>query len=176
MSTRSESGLVRIRHRLPYTGKGFDMLGETVKAIGKAHPYAQKIGPLEAGKGYIQIEELVPEQEVEGRLPLSVHDAARKTRMEEFDLDPSKNGFQSLFEMFNILQEEGLFPGYVMVGNKANFQKWLGVRISVTKLFLFGIPVVMQEEIPDDVFLLCGTDQKDPEPDDIKFSLKATLP
>ena len=63
MSTKSEGDFVRIRHRLPYSGKGFDTLGETVKAIGKAHPYAQKIGPMEVGKPFIPIEELVPASE-----------------------------------------------------------------------------------------------------------------
>lgn len=176
MSTKSEGNLVRIRHRLPYAGKGFEMLGETIKAIGRSHPYTQKIGPLEPGLGYIQIEELVPEQEAEGRLPQSVHDVARKMRMEEFTVDPSKNSFQNLFEMFNVVQEEGFYPGYLVVGDKAVFQKWLGIRISVNRLVLFGVPVVLQPEVPSDVFLLCGVGSRDPESDDIKFSLKATLP
>jgi len=175
MSTRSDE-LVRIRHRLPYSGKGFDVLGETIKAIGKAHPHAQKIGPLEVGKPYIPIEELVPVEQAEGRLPLTVHDAARRARMEELTVDSSKSSFQTLYEMCNIVQEEGLFPGYFVIGDKGTFQKWLGVRLAISRMSLFGTPVIIQQEIPEDVFLLCGTDSKDPEPEDIKFSLKATLP
>lgn len=174
MSTKSEGGLVRIKHRFPYSGKGFESLGETVKAIGKAHPYVQKIGPLEVGKNFIPIEELVPEGLVQE--PLTVHAAARRTRMEELAITGEKSSFQVLFEMFNIIQEEGLFPGYFVVGDKAAFQKWVGIRLSLAKLFLFGVPVVLQQEVPEDVFLLCGTDSRDPEPEDIKFSLKATLP
>lgn len=176
MSTRSDGPLVRIRHRVPYAGKGFDTLGETIKAIGKAHPFAQKIGPLEVGKGFIPVEELVPEAQAGERLPLTVHDVARRTRMEELSIDGSKSSFQALYEMFNIIQEEGLFPGYFLVGDKTRFQKWLGIRISISKMFMFGVPVLIQQEIPEDVFLLCGTDTKDPEPEDVKFSIKATLP
>jgi len=176
MSTKSEGDFVRIRHRLPYSGKGFDTLGETVKAIGKAHPYAQKIGPMEVGKPFIPIEELVPASEAEGRGPLTVHQAIQRSRMEELTIDKNKTGLQTLLEMFNIVQEEGFFPGYMSVGSKANFQKWLEIRISSTRMFLFGVPVIPQEEIPDDVFILCGTDTRDPEPDDIRFSLKVTLP
>ena len=178
MSNRSENGLIRIRHRFPYTGRGFDMLGETVKSIGKRHPYAQKIG-LEVGKPYILIEELVPESEAGDRLPLSLHDAARRVRMEEPVLDGvidgKKSSLQILLELFNIIQEEGYFPGYLLIGDKARFQKWLGIRLSHSRMFLYGVPVIPQSELPSDVFLLCGTDNRDPDPEDIKFSLKVTL-
>jgi hypothetical protein len=173
MSNRSEGGMVRIRHRIAYGGKGFDMLGETIKSIGKAHPYAQKIGPLEVGKGFIPVEELVPANEVGDRIPLSVHEAARRARMEEFSIKSSVP-FTDLFELFNIVHEEGLYPGFFAMGDKGRFQKWLGVRIP--RMSLFGVTVVQQQEIPHDVFLLCGTDLKDPDPEDIKFSLKVTLP
>lgn len=176
MSTKSETHYIRVRHRIPYSGKGFDALVDAIKAIGKAHPYVQKIGPLEVGKPYISIEEMIPEEGSDKHLPTSVHSIARRCRMEEVVIDSTKTSFNILYEMFNIIQEEGLFPGYFLIGDKALFQKWLSIRISALKMSLFGVPVIIQPELPEDVFLLCGADSKDPEPDDVKFSLKVTLP
>ncbi len=176
MSIKSNKSLVRIRHRFPYSGKGFEMLGETIKTIGKMHPYTQKIGPLEIGKSFIPIEELVPEGLVQDNLPRTAYEVARMTKMNEFVIDNSTEGFLRLFEMFNVIKEEDLFPGYFIVGNRARFQKWLNIQVVDSRFSVFGVPVITEPDIPQDVFLFCGTDIKDPEPENIKLSLKVALP
>lgn len=173
MSTRSD-GLVIVRHRVPYNGKGSQMLGSTVAAIVENHKYVQKIGPIEVGKSFIPIEELVPV--AEAAAPLTLHEAIRRSSMEEYQLDLSLSPLKTLFDMYAVIQEEGLFPGYLVIGNKSYFQKWLGSRISHTKMSIFGTPVIEQEQLPESVFVLCGTDTRDPGPEDVKFSLKVTLP
>lgn len=174
MSKSEISGHVRIKERIPYAGKGPDELVMAIRRILTDHRYAQKI-VMEVGVPYILIEELVPEADALDR-ELSMHDVIRSHPMEEIASDEKKPGLQVLWEMFSVVQEEGFEVNFITVGDKKKFQGWVGVRIPMTKMSFFGIPLRVLAEIPSDVVLVCGARMREADVSDIEFSVKVSIP
>lgn len=181
MSNKSEQdlGLVRLREHMPYFGKGVDELIAVIRKIFTDNKYPQKI-VLEAGVKHIYIEKLVSaseakESETINPVHQTVHDGIRNAKLEEYEADSEVGPFQQLFEMFGMVQGEGLEVCHLAIGNKTKFQKWLGVRISQTNMNLLGTPVVVTGEVPDDVFIVCGGPTKSSDPYEIRYAVKGTL-
>ncbi len=168
MSLKSE--MVPVRESIPLTGKGPDNLLNLLRKILSDNPYTQEF-TCRIGHP-IEIVKMVPESEAPPTLRL--HDAVRAQQMEEPPLD--KTPFESLWQMFTMVEDEGLEVSHILVGNKFKFQDWLGVRISHKAMRFFGTQIVVMPEIPADVFLVVGSTRKDAEPENIRYSLKGTLP
>jgi hypothetical protein len=170
MSTNSE--LVLVREKIPYSGKGIDPLLTLLRQVLNDNPYTQeftcRIGhPIEIAK-------LVPPDQAPERQ--SLHDVIRGNRMEEYTIEKDKSPFQVLWDMFGLVHDEGLEVGFLVVGDKFLFQKWLGIRIAQNRMNFYGTPVMPLSDIPLDVFLVVGAEKKQAEVEDIKFSVKGTLP
>lgn len=183
MST-SSNGYIRVKERIPYAGKGHDELVMTLrKILGEpSNKYTQKI-VLEVGVPHIYIEKLVPDKDELGAVPQQpIYELIRVQRMEEYDPpergthDEALTPMRQLFDMFNIVNQEGHEIGFIVAGNKYEFQKWLKVRIPNTpNMRVMGIPFVVSTDIPSDAFLICGTHKRDADPEDIAFSLKGSF-
>lgn len=175
MSSKSEGNFVRIKEHIPYGGKGVDELVVALRKILGDNKFTQKV-VLEVGAPHIYIEKLVPSTEVKENeaINTSIHDAIRNVRMEEHDSD-GQEPMQQLFEIFQLIQKEGLDVCHIAVGDKAKFQKWLGVRIPQTNLNVFGVPLSITGEIPDDVFVICGGPTRTSDIFEIRFAVKGTL-
>lgn len=180
MSTKSDHGLVKIREHLPYNGKGVDELIAAVRKIFVDNEYPQKI-VLEAGAHHIYLEKLVPPQDAKESessgllLTTNVHDAIRNARLEEYDGDDISSPFHQLFEMYGMVQAEGLEVCHLVVGNKSKFQKWLGLRIPQTNMNLLGTSITITGEIPEDVFVVCGGPSKTSDHYEIQYTVKGTI-
>lgn len=177
MSTSSDkpSNYVRVKDKIPYAGKGIDALLGFLRRVLSDNKYAQKI-VLEVGVPYIYLEKLVSAEEAAEAPQVSFHDAVRSHHMEEYKPEGKPDPMHQLFEMFSIVHAEGLEVGFILVGNKHSFQEWLKVRIPVTKMAVFGVPLYVVSEIPGDTFLVCGTPERQAEVDDIQFSVKGSVP
>lgn len=177
MSSNSEKGLVRVKEKIPYTGKGVENLVIMVRKILTENRNTQKV-VLEVGVPHIYIEKLVPEAEAAKEAPLSLHDAIRAKPMEEYPLDEvtqKQTGIQKVWEMFSMIHAEGFEVSHIAIGDKQTFQKWLGIRMPVTKMAFFGIPVAQVPEIPPDVVLVCGSATREADPEDVQFSVKVSI-
>lgn len=180
MLNKSEKdGLVLIKEHVPYHGKGIDELIVALRKIFSENKYPQKL-TLEAGVRYIYLEKLVPpddakENETINPTSQSSHDAIRNARLEEYETREGVTPFQQLFEMFTMIQNEGLEVCHFVVGNKARFQKWLGLRIPQNNLNLFGTPITVTGEIPEDVFVVCGGPTKISDTYEITYTVKGNL-
>lgn len=180
MSTESDNGLVKVREHLPYVGKGVDELVAAIRKIFSDNPYPQKI-ILEAGARHIYLEKLVsPEdaKESESSNPIlitDVHDAIRNARLEEYDGSDISPPFHQLFEMYAMVQAEGMEVCHLVIGDKSKFQKWLGIRIPQSNMSLLGTPITVTGEIPDDVFVVCGGPTKTADPYEIRYTVKGSL-
>lgn len=179
MSTKSDHGLVRVRDHLPYFGKGIDELIAAIRKIFADNEYPQKI-VLEAGTKHIYLEKLVSPQEAKERESITpvnqnVHDAIRNARLEEYEGADILSPFQQLFEMFGMIQSEGLETCHLVVGDKLKFQKWLGVRIPQNNLSLLGTPITVTGEVPDDVFVVCGAPSRMSDPHEIQYAVKGAI-
>lgn len=168
----SSSDFVRVKEKIPYSGKGVDELLTFLRRVLTDNKYAQKV-VLEVGVPYIHLEKLVSAEEAVDAPKISFHDAARQRPMEEYKGE-AKGPMHQIFEMFSIVHAEGLEVGFILIGNKHTFQEWLKIRIPVTKMALFGVPVQQLPEIPGDIFLVCGTPERIAEAEDIQFSVKGT--
>jgi hypothetical protein len=171
-SEKTHPGFVRVKEQIPYSGKGIDELLGFLRKVLTDNKFTQKM-IVEVGVPYLRLEKLV--SAVDGAATkLSFHDAARTKPMEEYHAESKTSPLHQLFEMFSIVHAEGLEVGMVLVGDKHVFQDWLKVRIPVTRMSIFGVPLHQLSEIPPDVFLVCGTSEREAESDDIQFSVKGT--
>lgn len=181
MSNRSDQdmGLVRIREHVPYFGKGVDELIAVVRKIFADNKYPQKI-VLEAGVKHIYLEKLVSpsdakENETINPIHRSIHDSIRSAKLEEYEVTKDITPFQQLFEMFGMVQGEGLEICHIAIGDKSKFQKWLGVRIPQNNMNLLGTPITVTGEFPDDVFVVCGGPTKNSDPYEVRYAVKGTV-
>jgi hypothetical protein len=180
MSNRSEQeGLIRVKEHVPYYGKGIDELIAAVRTIFSDNKRPQKL-VLEAGVRHIYLEKLVPPDEAKDSEAVSpthqsIHDAIRNAKLEEYEVRDGMTPFQQLFEMFAMVQNEGLEVCHLVVGDKAKFQKWLGLRIPQNNLNLLGTPITITGEIPDDVFVVCGGPTKTADPYEITYTVKGNI-
>jgi len=174
MSSRFDN-FVLVKEKFPYHGKGKDeLLGalRTLLALPE-NKYIQKV-VLEVDAPHIYIEKFLPAEEA-GKVPSrSIKEVIRSKAMEEYEADLNLTPWAQIWDMFSVVHKEGLEVGFIAIGNKAIFQKWLGVRISTTNMTLLGIPIEIVD-IPEDTFVICGTPERIADPDDIKFSLKGNI-
>lgn len=167
---------VKIKDKIPYSGKGIEELAGSVKRILSApeNKYTQKI-VLEVGVPYIYLERMVSADEA-GNLPITtIRDMIRIKPLEEFESDKQLDPLVQIWEMFSIIQKEGLEVGFLAIGNKFIFQKWLNIRIPNSDMRFLGIPIQVVEGVPDDAFVVCGTPARDAEPEDICFCIKGSI-
>lgn len=176
MSTKSEQpGFVRIKDKIPYHGKGVDELTTALRKVLNDNKYTQKV-VLEVGTPHIYIEKLVPEAEaVDLPKPLTLHDAVRTAKMEEYEVDPKNTVFHVLQDIFEMVQDEKLEVCFIAVGNQKRFEKWLEFKLNRSRPNLFEIPVHVLGEIPEDVFIVCGSSIRDAEFEDITYSVKVAI-
>lgn len=167
----SSSDLVPVREKIPYTGKGLESLLGMLRRILTDNPYTQEIF-CRIGQP-IEIVKLVPADSVQPKI--SLHDAVRGKRMEEYVPEEKTTPWKTLWGMFSAIAEEGLQVSHVAVGDKYVFQKWLGVRIPQNKMSFYGTQIVLMPELPPDVFLVIGGDDRNGEPESVQMALKGTI-
>jgi hypothetical protein len=169
-------GFVKLKEKVPYLGKGVDELVMSLrKVLGEpSNKYVQKI-VLEVGVPHIYLEKLVPEGEATDVPQVSLHDCIRTQTMEEYEPEEDKEPLRQLDEVFRMVEEMGLEVGYVVVGSRTKFAKWAKVVIPRNNMSMFGTPLVELKDIPDDVYLVCGTITKVADYDDIRYSAKGVI-
>ncbi len=166
-------GYSRVKEPIPYSGKGPDAVAEAVGRVLRENPTAQKL-TIEAVERVILLEKLLPEAEAKDLL-ISWHDIVRQRPMDEYPLEGEASVFVHLAAMVDILSRSGLEPAQILVGDRNIFQKWLGLRISPIHPSVFGIPLTVIQELPSDIFVLCGARSREADAADIEYSLKGTI-
>lgn len=174
MSRNSDKpGWVRVKDSIPFLGKGVDDIVTAIRAVLKENPYTQKL-TLEIGKP-ILFEKMVPKDKAPDQATVSVYDQIKAKPMTEYVIEEesrSRPAFAHLWEMSQIIHNEGLSLSHLLLGNRFLFQQWLRVQIPITNLAFFGVPVQVDTAIEEDVFVLCGSDDEG----ELQFSLKAVIP
>jgi hypothetical protein len=169
-------GFALVKEKIPYSGKGVDELLSFLRKT-MTEPKNKNIVRIfcEAGSGEIYIEKLVPESEAHDTPTLSLHEVIRIQRMDEYEPEKDQSGINHLWDIFSIIHKEGYEVCYLAIGSKAEFQKWLGIRIPVTNMTFFETPVEIIPDLPEDVVIVCGADTKVANYDEIKLSIKMTI-
>lgn len=166
---------VTVKDRIPRNGKGPDnllaQLGQYLKE--PENRFVQKI-VVDATKQYIYVEKKVPKEKAVDQVGMTLHEAIRLVPMEEVSPD---NGVTPtpmwwVVEAFKKVNNNGYETSHALVGGKSSVYPWLGV--SRSSKHLFGVPLYIVGEIPDDVLIICGSRVRDADPEDIEYSVKVT--
>lgn len=173
-STRSRyDGMVRVRQQFPMTGKGATAVSHMVLKILEGDKYVQRV-TLEVGKPVL-IETLVPQDS-----PLAdvehFHEIVRAKPMVEYLPETPEevaNPYVQFFKMFQMVCSEDLEVGFVLAGNLLQFNRWLKQPMRSSKVY--GVPLYAIQQVPADVFFVCGTAAQDADPKDIELSIKGNL-
>ena len=170
-------GYALVKESVPYHGKGLIDLGRAIAnlAADGQNKYVQRI-VVAQGDPHIRLEKLVPESEVPNNASTSFHDVIRNRSMVEYPVDLEKNSINQLWEIFDLIHGEGLFVNSIAIGRRAEFQKWLGLRLHLTRPNFFGIPIKELTEVPHDTFFVCGTPEKESDIDEVRLTIKASIP
>ncbi len=173
------SDLVRVKDRLPRTEKGVDnlisQLGDYLRD--PANRFVQKI-VVEAERQYIYFEKMVDKaSSQEFDTGLSFSDVARSVQMEEISFPTILKGPPAasyMLGMFNLIYSSGYDASHLLIGPKSKIHKWLEIPRLMTKIF--GVPVIVVPDIPDDVIILTGSRSRECEPEDIEYLVKGNVP
>ena len=112
---------------------------------------------------------------------LSPLDVARNRRMSEFDstqVEVSGVGAAHLIQASFELTAEKLVPSHLILGEGTLFWEYMGLSklIGVNLSNFFGLQMHYERELPDDVFLLCGSKVSGGSFVDIAHSIKCSIP
>lgn len=123
---------------------------------------------IDLSKTHIRVERIVGA----GEKSADAYKVARDQQIEEYSLD-GDNPYEDLFKVIDKIRAEELHTICILAGGK-EFNKWL--RIPQRSSSVFGVPILFCAELPPDVFLVCGSDDKDGDVEDVQYSIKCTLP
>jgi hypothetical protein len=132
-----------------------------------------------AGDGALRYSRKATAEEAEAQEGITYHDVVRARPLEEYYPDEEEgqvDPYQQLFEMFAVLDDAGFVPIVLLSGRPLHkLRPWLS-RMSRKTKKIFGVRVVVEEGIPEDNLILCGSEGPDEGPDSVQFSVKVTLP
>lgn len=110
---------------------------------------------------------------------ISYYDMLRQVAMEEYDQyleegDPEKTPFEQMFEMFEMVEDAGCTPNFILSGaGPIGIRKWL--PMSRKGKSLFGIPLFFEGTLEQDVLVICSSRAKEATAADIEYAVKVTL-
>lgn len=132
---------------------------------------------VDARKDNIEYWRVVSEEEAKEK-SISFHDAFRQIEMEEYDpmLDgEEKTSHVQLFEMFEIIEDAGLFPSHIVTGRPVpRLRTWL--PLSRKAQTIYGVSLHIDGTMEEDVLMVCGSPEREATVADIQYAVKVTLP
>lgn len=162
---------------LPLQGTGTAaVLSAVTKVLGRGDVLSLTVTAGDSALRYIR--RATPE-EAEAQSGLTYHDVVRARTLEEYFPDEEEgpvDPYQQIFEMFAVLEDAGFVPIVLLSGRPLpELRKWV-TRMSRKSKRIFGVRVVVDEGIPEDNLILCGSEGSDEGPESVQFSVKVTLP
>jgi hypothetical protein len=168
--------MVTIEEVVPLSGRGTDAVMTAVKKILNRGDVTALT--VTAGDDVIRFSRVATQEEAEAKQDLSYHDVVRANKMEEYvpdsqDVDPHRQ----MFEMFEIIDDAGFVPIILLSGCPLHkLRDWLDLMSRKAKA-VYGVRVLVDENIPDDCLILCGSETNDSDgPESVRFSVKVALP
>jgi hypothetical protein len=121
-------------------------------------------------------EEIRPEESTQSYAELTAYEIVRSIQMEEWDSYPEGVGSPhiNLIQMFVDMATHGWAVTHLLVGENTEFWEWLGLPRKVDrdiKQFL-GARIEKSNELPPEVYILCGSKTRNATIAEIGFALK----
>lgn len=163
-----------IEEVMPLSGTGTDAVMTAVrKILDRGDVLNLKVS---AGESAVRFDRVASPEEAAAKQQLTYHDVVRAKPMEEYVPDDGVDPYQQLFEAFEVLEDAGFQPLIILSGRPlSELRKWLS-KMSRKAKTVFGVRVRVEEGIPEDNLILCGSDGTDEGPDSVRFSVKVTMP
>ena len=143
---------------------------ETILAQGLVQRVVVEIGkPIEVMK-------LVPKTEMLPDIPEEVESddllgAVHRAEIEEFSPTLPESPLHYTMSAFNKFADRGMKPKAFLVADRARFLGWLGCP---SRPDIFGLPVHVHDDIPDDVVVFAAS--RAGEENEVAFSLRMEMP
>lgn len=168
---------VLIKEVMPLADKGsVDAITAVVNTVLKQPGIVRLV--IDARQDNLEFWRGVSEDEASEK-SISQHDMLRQVDMEEYDQyledgDPPKSSYHQMFEIFEMVEDAGCSPNYILTGGSmADIRKW--IPISRKTKTMFGIPVIFEGTLEDDVLIVCGSRTKEATSADIEYAVKVTM-
>jgi hypothetical protein len=126
--------------------------------------------------------EIAPEDSTHGFAELKPLDILRNVQMDEFDESDygmeHLDGPSRLMWMFILLENQGYSVTHMVMSKQSQLWNWLGIGYKSASHMdkLLGARLIMEEALPENVFLLCGSPHRGATVAEIKFALKGNVP
>jgi hypothetical protein len=123
-----------------------------------------------------------PEDDTHGFTELNPIDVLRNVDMDEFDEADygmeHLDGPGRLMWMFLLLEGQGYSVTHIVLSTDSAFWPWIGIAPAARNTMerFLGARVVLEEAIPSNAFLLCGSPHRGATVAEIKFALKGNVP
>jgi hypothetical protein len=173
----SDFGYVRVKDQSPLPAKRDLVLAELNRILGLG--LVQKL-VVEVGQP-ITYERLIKKGETSPDLIAieteDIYGAARNATMMDFvteeDRYRGKGAYSQLFHAFQQLEQKGALPLGIIFRSYGDVRRWLGLSEIFDLTTIFGVTTFQHADIPEDVFLLVGSDRG--EPDVVKLSIRIPM-
>lgn len=160
---------------MPLSGTGTEAVVMAIrKLLGRGDVMSLEVTATDSAVRY---KRYATAEEAEAKASLTYHDVVRARPMEELDVSTEElTPYQQMFEMFGVLEDAGYAPILLLSGRPLpKLREWLDLMSRKAKT-VFGVRVLVEENIPEDNLILCGSDGADEGPESVQFSVKVTLP
>jgi len=169
----SDNEAVLIKDALPLSTKTVDNIVGMVKKVVTQPGVVRFI--VDARKDTIDFWRVASPEEAAEK-SVSFRDILRTVDMEEYmPEDSDASPFQQMFEMIEMISDAGCSPSHILSGRgPLELRKWILFSRKATTLY--GVPLLFEKSMEEDVLIICGAREPDATAADIKYAVKVTLP
>ena len=168
---------VLIKDAIPLQTKSLDSIINTVKYV-MGQPNVVRF-VVDARKDTLDFWRVASPEEAAEKA-VSFRDVLRTVSMEEYiptseDDQTEIGSFQQLFEMFEMVADAGCSPSHILSGCPVlELRKWISISRKSTTLY--GVPLMLESSLEEDVLIICGAKEANATAADIKYAVKVTMP
>lgn len=162
-----------IKESLPLMDKSSSSIVHVVQEILKQPDVVRFV--VDARENAVNFWRVASEEEAAERT-MTFRDALRKVQMEEYSPPPGeKSSFEQVFDVFEMIEDAGCLPSHVLSGRGlVELRSW--IPVSRRARMLYGVPLLLQADLENDVLVFCGAKTSEATPSDIVYAVKVTIP
>lgn len=172
-----DDSAIRVKDKIPYSREGDGPI-QALKTILTQFSRVQKI-TFSVALPFIQFERLASREELAAKGPEEpigkrIYEAVRGLlEVQEYSPESAKSPCDQLFEVFELVADEGLVVSQLLVDAPASLRKW--IKISRRRDAVFDVPFYAVPALPAKTLLVCGSFTKDAGPEDVQVVFKINM-
>lgn len=169
---RLPDGVITIKESMPITDLSADTAALAVKNVILNQENVLKL-EIDARERAVNFWRVASDEEVQEG-PSSLSEILRNTKMEEYRGD-KENLLEQLFQSCEILEDAGYVPSHI-VSALGPLDLKDHMDISRRARLIFGIPLHFVADLDTSALFVCGSEERDAQVTEIRYSVKVNLP